>query len=94
MAAGTPAKCAFRVRGKFFERLDDLRILRRVTRPRAHMREAQPLQKSRDMALVIGDAEAILDDLLEIDAPPAHDAVEGRIGTGLDNLCQLSELLG
>lgn len=58
------------------------------------MREAQPLQKGRDMALVIGDAEAILDDLLEIDAPPAHDAVEGRIGTGLDNLCQLSELLG
>ncbi len=46
------------------------------------------------MALVIGDAEAVLDDLLEIDAPPAHDAVDGRIGTGLDNLCQLSELLG
>ena len=46
------------------------------------------------MALVIGDAEAILDDHLEIDAPPAHDAVDSRIGTGLDNLCQLSELLG
>ena len=46
------------------------------------------------MALMIGDAEAFLDDLLKIDASPAHDTVDGRIGAGLDNLRQLGELLG
>ena len=58
------------------------------------MGEAQPLQKGRDMALVIGDAEAFLDDLLKVDAAPAHDTVDGGIGAGLDNLRQLGELLG
>jgi hypothetical protein len=54
--------------------------------PGAHVREAQLLQERRDMALMIVDAEAVLDDPLEVDAPPAHDTVNGRIGTGLDNL--------
>ncbi len=35
---------------------------------------AKSLQQRSDMALVIIDAEALLDDALEIDAPPAHDA--------------------
>jgi hypothetical protein len=37
------------------------------------------------MALVILDAKALLDDALEIDASPAHDAVEFPIGAYFDD---------
>ena len=45
------------------------------------------------MRRVIIDAEA-LDDFLKIDPPPAHHAVDDRIGTGFDNLGELGQLLG
>jgi len=41
------------------------------------------------MALVIIDTKAILDDALEIDPPPAHDAVFFPVGAGFDNRSQL-----
>lgn len=66
----------------------------RVTRPGAHVREAQLLQQRRHMALVILDAEALLDDPLEIDAAPPHHAINGSIRARFDNLGQLCQLLG
>ena len=44
------------------------------------------------MALVIVDTEALLDNLLKIDMPPAHHPVDGGIRT-FHNLDQLGQLL-
>jgi hypothetical protein len=74
------------VRAKFFERLDDLAILLGMTRPRADVREAQGLEQLADGALVIGNPEALLDDALEVDAPPAHHAVSRPIRAGFNEL--------
>jgi hypothetical protein len=79
-----PSACA----GSFFIGLDDCGVLRGMAWPGAHVGKAQLLQQRRDMALVIVDAETRLDDLLKIDAPPAHHAVDGKVGTGLDKLLQ------
>jgi hypothetical protein len=73
-----PSACA----GSFFIGLDDCAVLRGMAWPGAHVGKAQFLQQRRDMALVIVDAETRLDDLLKIDAPPAHHAIDGRVGTG------------
>ncbi len=61
---------------KFFESLDRLGVLARMTRVRTHMREAELLQQRSDIALVIIDAETRGDDALEIDAPPSHDTID------------------
>jgi hypothetical protein len=39
------------------------------------MGKAQLLEQRSDIALVIVDAETLMDDALEIDASPSHDAV-------------------
>ena len=65
-----------------------------MARPRAHMGEAEFLQERRDVALVVGDAEALPDELLEIDASPPHDAVDGRVRARLHDLHQFRLLLG
>ena len=57
------------------ERLDDLFVLRRMTRPCAHMREAELVQKFADIARMKVDPEPLGDDALEVDPPLAHDAV-------------------
>ena len=44
------------------------------------MGEADLLQQLADRALVIVDAEALADDLLQVDATPAHDAIDGAVG--------------
>ena len=64
-----------------------------MTRARAHVREAELLQKRSDRALVIVDPETLGDDALEIDAPPAHDAVDFAVRAGLDELGELAQLL-
>ena len=51
----------------FFKRLDDPLVLRRMTRPRADVGEAELLQKLADIALVKVDAEPLGDDALEVD---------------------------
>ena len=61
--------------GSFFKRLDDPLVLRRMAGPRAHVGEAELLQKLSDIARVEVDAEPLGDDALEVDPPPAHDAV-------------------
>jgi hypothetical protein len=43
--------------------------------------KAELLQNRSDIALVKVDVETLLDDALQIDAPPAHDAVAGAVGT-------------
>jgi hypothetical protein len=85
---GRSARCALSVRGKFFVSLDGLAVLRRMARPGAHGGEAELLEERRHVALVVGDAEARLDDLLEINAPPAHHAVNGRIRPRFHDLGQ------
>lgn len=45
------------------------------------------------MALVIADAEALLDEVLQIDAPPPNDAVGGRIGARFHDGGQLRLLI-
>src|SRR3984885_10511551 len=47
-----------------------------MTRPRADVGEAELLQKLSDLARMKVDAEPLSDEALEVDAPPAHDAVD------------------
>jgi hypothetical protein len=77
----------------FFERLDDPLVLHRMTRPRADVGEAELLQKLSDVARMKVDAEPLSDDALEVDPPPAHDAVLLTIRTRLDDLREPSPLL-
>ncbi len=76
-----------------FESLDDPLVLSRMKGPRTDMGEAKLLQKLSDIAGMKLDAEPLGDDALEVDPPPAHDAVDPTIRAGLDNLCELSQLL-
>jgi hypothetical protein len=62
--------------------LNDLAILLGVTLAGADVREAQSPEQLADAALVIGDAEPLFDDPLEVDAPPAHRAVDRRVRAG------------
>jgi hypothetical protein len=91
---GTWARWASSVTAKFFERLDHARVLRRVVWARADVGKADLLQELPDRALVIIDAEALANDLLQIDAPPAHHAIDGPVGTRLDDGRQGGELIG
>ena len=77
----------------FFKRLDDPFVLRRVTGPRADVREAELLEKLSDIARMKLDAEPLGDDALEIDPPPAHDAIFLTIRASLDDLRELGPLL-
>ena len=47
--------------------------------------QAELLQQRSDMAFMIVDAEALVDDALKIDAPPAHDAVDLSVGASFDD---------
>ena len=53
--------------------------------PRADVGEAKLLQQLADVARMKGDAKPFGDDALEVDPPPAHDAVDLPIRTGLDD---------
>ena len=77
----------------FFESRNDPLVLSRMARPRAHVGEAELLEKLSDVALVEGDAEPLGDDALEVDPSPAHDAVLLAIRTGLDDHGELGQLL-
>ena len=61
--------------------------------PRADMGEAEPFQKRSDIALAKLNAEELLHHPLEIDAPPANDAVLFPIGTRLDDGGEFGQLL-
>jgi hypothetical protein len=55
--------------------------------------EAERLEQLSNIALVKLDPEPLGDDALEVDPPPAHDAVLLAIRTSLDDLRHLSQLL-
>ena len=78
----------------FFELLDDMGVLRRMLRTRADVAEAELVQQLSDIAGVVVHVEAFLDDALQVDAPPAHDAVNGGVRTLLDDCGQVGLLLG
>ena len=65
-----------------------------MTRAGAEVSEAELVQELAHGALVVDHAEALGDALLQIHPPPAHDAVDGPIRTGLDKARQLGLLLG
>jgi hypothetical protein len=91
---GRSATWALSALGKFFERRDGLPVLSRVTWASADVAEAEPVQDLAHRALVIGHPEALGDEALQVDPPPAHDAMHGLIRTGLDELGQVSLLRG
>jgi hypothetical protein len=80
--------------GKFFEGRDGLSVLSRVAWTGADAAETELVQDLANRALVIGHAEALSDEMLQVDPPPAHDAMHGPIWTSLDELGQLGLLLG
>ena len=85
LSSGTPSRWALKSRGKFLESLDNLGVLAGMARTRADMGEAELLQQRPDITFAIIDPEAVLDDALKIDAPPAHDAVDFPVRSGLDD---------
>ena len=56
-----------------------------MTRPRADVREAYLLQQRAHIPFMIVDDEALDDDPLQIDAPPANHAIDFAIGTSFDD---------
>ena len=64
-----------------------------MTGPRADVGEAEFLEELSDIAGMKVDAEPLGDDALEVDPPPAHDAVLLMIRTRLDDLREPSQLL-
>ena len=62
--------------------------------PWADVGEANPFQKSADVALAKINAEALLHHPLEIDAPPANDAVFFAVWTRLDYGGEFRQSLG
>jgi hypothetical protein len=57
------------------------------------MREAELLEELSDIAWMKVDAEPLGDDAPEVEPTPAHDPVLLTIRPGLDDLCELSQLL-
>ena len=64
-----------------------------MARPGADMREAKLLEELSDIARMKVDAEPLSDDVLEVEPPPAHHPVLLTIRPGLDDLCELGQLL-
>ena len=64
-----------------------------MARARADVREAKLFQHRAHMALMIIDAEALLDDTLQVSAPPAHNAIDRKFRACLDKLFQFRLLL-
>ena len=65
-----------------------------MTRAGADVGEAERLQELADRALVIGNPEPLVDDALQVDPPPAHNAMHDPVRAGLDELNDLGSLLG
>lgn len=56
------------------------------------MGKPQIMKDLTDMAYMIIHVEPLLDDALQIDATPSHDAVLFEVGTGFDDLLELLQL--
>ena len=94
LRSATSARWALSVVAKFFERRDRPGVLRRMARARADVGEAEGVEDLADRPLVIRDPETLGDEPLEVDPPPTHHAVHGRVRTSLDDLLQFGELRG
>ena len=77
------------MQGTFFEVLHDLGVLPGMPGAGADVREADRLEDLADGSFVICDAEAVRDDLPQVQAPPPDDAVDPAIRDGLGELGQL-----
>jgi hypothetical protein len=55
--------------------------------------KAERLEQLADRALVVRHPEARQDEPLQVDPPPAHHAMHGPVGAGLDKLRDLGALL-
>jgi hypothetical protein len=88
-----PAKWAFSVAGRFFELRHDPLVLSRMAGARADGAEAELVQDLAHSALVVGDAEALGDEVLQVDSAPAHDPMHRPIRAGLDQTSQLRLLV-
>lgn len=64
-----------------------------MARARAHRREAKPLEKLSDIALVKRDAEPQVDHALEVDSPPARHAIDLGVRASFNNLRQFGQLI-
>lgn len=84
----------FNVAAKFFDRHNCLGLLAGMARPGADTREADLLQNLADRALMINDAETLLDDALQVNASPADHAAFRSIRPRLDHLGDSGQLLG
>jgi hypothetical protein len=60
---------------------------------RTDVGEAKFLEERTDISLAIVNAEALLDDPLEIDPPPANDAILLAVGSCLDDSSQFRKLI-
>src|SRR6185312_7156322 len=77
----------------FFKCRDRLRILHRMARPGAEVREAELLERATQAHLRQIDTEALSENTLQVDAAPAYDPILLRVGAGLDKLLQCLFLL-
>ena len=74
----------------FFELCHDPLVLSRMARAGADVAEAELVQDLAYRALVVDDAEALRDEVLQVDPAPAHDAMHGPIRAGLDEVGQFA----
>jgi len=65
-----------------------------MARPGADVGEAERLEQLADGALVVIHPEALDDQALKVDPSPAHHAMHGAVGTGLDQIGEFGLLLG
>ena len=59
---------------------------------RTDVGEAKLLQKRADVSLAIVNAEALLDDPLKVDPPPANDAILLAVGPSLHDSSKFRQL--
>lgn len=64
-----------------------------MTRSCADVRKTHFDEENADVALVIVDAETLLDDALQVDATPTHDAIAGKFGPRFHDGGELGFLL-
>ncbi|KKC31269.1 hypothetical protein WH91_20425 [Devosia psychrophila] len=64
-----------------------------MLRPRAHVRKAEFLEKRTDMALMVVNPKPLLDDPLEVNSAPPHNAINCQVWAGFDDLDQFHLLI-
>ena len=76
--------------GKVFELRHDPLVLSRMAGARADVAEAELVQDLAHGALMVGDAEALGDEVLQVGSAPAHNPMHRPIRAGLDQTSQLA----